>query len=183
MKIIPLSISRDRMDRHDDVCSTELFEQVASAYPDKVRYEIANMAAHNWDVIEIDERIFIGGASRGVFYSRDGSAQKATKEQMDQFYPLVAKDDYKTSSQTIWVGNKKTLRRNEIQLAWLGTAGKRFMAVEEIMRKYRSDTKDMNSKRVSGEYWEEERRVQNYKNRCKRFRELTTATINQLFPD
>ncbi len=183
MKLIVLSIGREREDRHDDVCSTETFEATVAEFPDLVRYEAANMAAHNWDVLVIDEQLVIAGASHITFYNKDGIKVDATKEQMNLFYPVVPKEDYKTPSQTIWIGKKAIKRHNEIQLAWLGPAGKRFMAVEEIMKKYRYDTRNSNWKRVNGEYWDDERQIQNYKNRCKKFREHTTEIINQLFGD
>lgn len=183
MKLVILNVHREREDRFDDVCTTETFETTVAEYHDKVRYEAANMAAHNWDVIEIDDQIFIGGPSRGLFYTKDGKESKATEEQMNQFYPIIPADDYRTSSQTVWIGKKSFKRRNEIQLAWHGAAGKRFMMIETIMKQYRYDTRDMNSKRINGEYWDEERRVRNYQARCKKFRLLTEQTVNELIPD
>lgn len=176
-----LNLSRNSEDRFDDVCTSEQFEQAISEFPE-ARVEAANLAAHNWNVVVIGDRLLISAGSRGYWHTKDGKESKMTKADLDLYHPEIPADDYSTPSISDWIDNRAVKRMKQIQLAHLGRDGVIFMMVENIMREYRSNILNAHFKRASGEFWEDERQLLNNQRSCKRFRQNTFETINKLYP-
>lgn len=90
MSIIPLARSRHGAAK-DDETDRETWEREMAAFPQRVRSEAANLAAHSWDVTIIGERVLISCAwyrpEHQGFYHRDGNLTPLTAEEMDRLYP------------------------------------------------------------------------------------------------
>ncbi|QGZ14227.1 hypothetical protein PP940_gp105 [Rhizobium phage RL2RES] len=70
------------------VVSREEWARIFSEYPDHLRYHVANLAAHNWDVVMIEGRILVSCAwSGGHWIDKDGTRTDLTDEELDAFYP------------------------------------------------------------------------------------------------
>lgn len=70
------------------VVSREEWEAIFSEYPSAERGYVANLAAHNWNVVMIDGRIVVSSAhSGGKWIDKDGTRTPLTPEEIDAFYP------------------------------------------------------------------------------------------------
>jgi hypothetical protein len=73
---------------YDRLTTSEAWQSAMSGFSDRVRYEAANLAAHNWDVTLIGERLLISCAwSGGRWYAKDGTSEPMSDADKDQFYP------------------------------------------------------------------------------------------------
>jgi hypothetical protein len=118
--LMPLNIRRsfEGPDKFDEVCTSDEFSNAVSDFTE--RGQIANLAAHGWDVVLIDDYIFVGLAIVGYdhcfFIDKSGTKHPLLKEQYNLFYPVDER------------GNQK-----DLQLSHLGTEGVKFDKIEKIM--------------------------------------------------
>ncbi|TCQ04075.1 hypothetical protein [Sphingomonas sp. PP-CC-3A-396] len=87
-----LALARSRHGHSkDDELDADTWARELASFPDRVRYEAANMAAHSWDVTLFRERVLVScawyPASYLFWYSKDGSKDAITPEELDQLYP------------------------------------------------------------------------------------------------
>lgn len=85
---------KDRKDRKnfaDPVTALE-WATLLKDFPQRARWEAANLAAHNWDVTLIGDRLlFHCFWSEGVWWTKDGVRTKMTKAEQSTLY--VGKED------------------------------------------------------------------------------------------
>lgn len=66
--------------------SRDRWNEVFRDIPEKLRWEAANLAAHNWDVIMFNGRILVCGASQGNFYHTDGTLEVCSEDILSALY-------------------------------------------------------------------------------------------------
>lgn len=104
--------------RHGDRDKTPVKELLTASswmramepFPLNVRYHAANLAAHNWDVVIVGDRLLVACAwSGGDWFSTTGERTAITEAEWDEFYPRV---------ETVSAGGrimKLTLTQGEVQ--------------------------------------------------------------------
>jgi len=63
-------------------------------FPKKTRWMAANLAAHNYDVVVVGDRLLIAAASGGAWFDHNGQQTDLTAAERDALYPKVPKPDY-----------------------------------------------------------------------------------------
>ncbi|ASP64433.1 hypothetical protein [Sinorhizobium meliloti] len=82
-------------------CTREEWETIFSEYTPVGRGRAANLAAHNWDVVQISGRILVACPWSGGFWlDKDGTETKLTVEEMDILYPRMTGADRYTNGAT-----------------------------------------------------------------------------------
>ena len=88
-----------RREKYQEFIDSDHWKRVMVEYPQQVRYHAANLAAHNWDVIDAGDRLLVTSPwSVGDWWYKDGSRVHLTDEEHDGFYPPFLKPDYRTAS-------------------------------------------------------------------------------------
>jgi hypothetical protein len=71
-------------------CSQKRWWGIFKPFSKPARYHAANLAAHNWDVLLVDGRVFMFqtkyGGERGHWLNQDGTHEDATAKQHGQLY-------------------------------------------------------------------------------------------------
>lgn len=113
-----------------NLCTQETWDKALAPFPDKIRWEAGNLAAHGWDVLMLDDILFIGGSDSATYYAADGTKIPATIEQRDIFYPRVPDTALQASKH--WEDSKKLgvdiYRERKIDLSSI--AGTQFFRIK-----------------------------------------------------
>jgi hypothetical protein len=69
-------------------CTKERWAEIFASYSRNARYHASNLAAHNWDVLLIDGRVFLCSyyGSRGHWLAPDATREDATDAEMAALY-------------------------------------------------------------------------------------------------
>ncbi|WP_158527095.1 hypothetical protein [Sinorhizobium meliloti] len=103
-------------------CTREEWETIFSEYSQGARGRAANLAAHNWDVVQINGRILVACPWSGGFWlDKDGAETKLTVDELDALYPRMPGANRYTNGATYDEGIK-SYRQRTIQAEALTTA-------------------------------------------------------------
>lgn len=94
-EMLALSSSGDRDDRDAfrEMLTREEWAVAMAPFPQRTRYHAANLAAHNWDVTLVGERLLITCPwSGGQWIDHAGQFTEITDAEYNQFYPRIHKD-------------------------------------------------------------------------------------------
>lgn len=87
----------ERRDRLNLVTADE-WQKAMTGFADRARYDAANLAAHNWDVTLVGDRLLVTSAwSGGAWWNKAGEPTAITDAEFDSFYP-VSTDSYPRAS-------------------------------------------------------------------------------------
>lgn len=66
----------------------EAWKTIVGQFPDRARYDAANLAAHNWDVAYVDGKLLIVCSwSGGHYWTTEGERIRLTDDEAKSFYP------------------------------------------------------------------------------------------------
>jgi hypothetical protein len=72
-------------------------------FPPEVRHHAANLAAHDWDVTLVGDRLLITAAHAGGHWlTKNGERSEITVEEWDALYPRVSYDTSSEEALTTW---------------------------------------------------------------------------------
>lgn len=119
MNIIPLARCRYGSAK-DQETDKETWTTVLNEFPQRVRSEAANLAAHSWDVTLAGERLLVSCSwykAQNIFwYEKDGERTPVTEDELDQLYPVVPESEKYYDRATT---QSDKARRCTIQTDWL----------------------------------------------------------------
>lgn len=86
-----------------ELLTREAWITAMAPFPTQERYHAANLAAHNWDVTLVGERLLISSLwGGGHWVSRDGSMSPTSAAEYEALYPLVPKDLSTPEGKSAW---------------------------------------------------------------------------------
>lgn len=93
MRTLSSSGDRDNRDAFHKMLTREEWRAAMAPFQQQTRYHAANLAAHNWDVTLVGDRLLITCPwSGGHWIDYAGQHTEITDAEYDQFYPRVRKD-------------------------------------------------------------------------------------------
>lgn len=106
-RIIPLARSRHGNAKNQER-DAETWTRELAAFPDRVRYNAANLAAHSWDVTIVDDRVLISccwyDPGQQGYHDLEGNQTDLTEEEMDILYPRAVEADQRWPRASIQSG-------------------------------------------------------------------------------
>ncbi|WP_420140184.1 hypothetical protein [Sphingomonas sp.] len=94
-----VALARSRHGRAKDTeAEPETWSAELARFPEKVRHEAANLAAHSWDVTLVDNRLLISCSwyePKHIFWhDLEGRKTPLTQEEFDALYPHVERNKW-----------------------------------------------------------------------------------------
>lgn len=107
----------------DHLVTREEWEALFAPFPPEARYHMANLAAHNWEIVYDGDRVAALTASQGGHWvNLAGERTEITPEEWDAFYPRADKSKRWTNGYTAhWLRDKH------------GNTGEAIVRQEEIV--------------------------------------------------